>query len=228
LKILAIETATEACSAALLIHDTVVEQYQLAPRRQSELILPMIDELMSDAGLSVSQLDAVAFGRGPGAFTGVRLAAAVTQGIAFAADLPVLPVSTLAAMAESTLYQHEAECAFTAIDARMKEIYWAVFNQQDGCLQEIQTEAVLAPEQVEFPEKVCGPGVGSGWSTYVDVLNAKLGQQVTGVQSEVYPRAASVARLGMHQLNRGGGVSPEQAIPVYLRNKVANRSGERS
>ncbi len=227
MKILAIETATEACSAALLIDDDVTERYQLAPRQQSELILPMVDELMSDAGLSASQLDAVAFGRGPGAFTGVRLAAAVTQGIAFSAELPVLPVSTLAAMAEATFHQHNTECVYTAIDARMKEVYWAVFIQQQGKLLEIQAEAVIAPEHVNVAEKHPGIGVGSGWETYREVLTDKIGRQLIAVESDVFPRAASIARLGVRLLEHDGGVQAEQAIPVYLRNKVTHRSGGR-
>ena len=227
MKILAIDTATEACSAALLNDNSVTERYQLAPRQQSELILPMVDELMSEAGLSALQLDAIAFGRGPGAFTGVRLAAAVTQGIAFAAQLPVLPVSTLAAMAESTFRQHKTECVYTAIDARMKEIYWAVFTKQQDNLVEIQAEAVIAPEQVGFPEKLSGIGVGSGWQTYQDVLTEKLGTQLIGIEPDVYPRAAAIARLGARLLEQDGSVQADQAIPVYLRNKVTHRSGGR-
>lgn len=225
MKILAIETATEACSAAVLTDDAVIERYQLAPRQQSELILPMVDELMNEAGLSVSQLDAVAFGRGPGAFTGVRLAAAVTQGISFAAGLPVLPVSTLAAMAEATFHQHDIECVYTAIDARMKEVYWSVITEQNGELIEIQAETVIAPELVEFPEKLNGIGVGSGWGTYHDILTEKLGGQVTGIDPDVYPGAASIARLGARLFQSGGAVEPEQAKPVYLRNQVTHRSG---
>jgi tRNA threonylcarbamoyladenosine biosynthesis protein TsaB len=227
LKILAIETATEACSAALLNDDSLSERYQLAPRQQSELILPMVDELMNEAGLSALQLDAIAFGRGPGAFTGVRLAAAVTQGIAFAAELPVLPVSTLAAMAEFTFHQYETECVYTAIDARMKEVYWAVFTKQQDRLVEIQAEAVIAPEYVEFTENYPGIGVGSGWKTYQDVLTEKLGTQLIGIEPDVYPRAASIARLGARLLEQDGAVQADQAIPVYLRNKVTHRSGGR-
>ncbi|MEE9424198.1 MAG: tRNA (adenosine(37)-N6)-threonylcarbamoyltransferase complex dimerization subunit type 1 TsaB [Methylococcales bacterium] len=227
MKILAIETATEACSAALLIDDNVTEHYQFAPRQQSELILPMVDELMSKAGLSALQLDAIAFGRGPGAFTGVRLAAAVTQGIAFATGLPVIPVSTLAAMAEYTFLQHNTEYVYTAIDARMKEIYWAVFTRQQDNLVAQQAEAVIAPEQVNFTEKLSGIGVGSGWETYQDILTEKLGTQLVGIEPDVFPRAASIARLGARLLKQDGAVLADQAIPVYLRNKVTHRSGGR-
>jgi tRNA threonylcarbamoyladenosine biosynthesis protein TsaB len=228
LKILAIETATEACSAALLIDDReVIERYQLAPRQQSELILPMVDALMSEADVSVSQQDAIAFGRGPGAFTGVRLAAAVTQGIAFAAELPVLPVSTLAALAEATFRKHSVECVYTAIDARMKEIYWSVFVQEQGVLIQTQPETVIAPDQLDFSEKLRGMGVGSGWHTYHDVLTDKFSAQLVGIEADVFPTAASIARLGAKLLEQDGAVEADQAIPVYLRNNVTHRSGGR-
>lgn len=227
MNILAIEAATEACSAALLFDNNMTERYQLAPRQQSELILPMVDELMSKAGLSAVQLDAIAFGRGPGAFTGVRLAAAVTQGIAFATGLPVIPVSTLAAMAEYTFLQHNTEYVYTAIDARMKEIYWAVFGKRQDNLIEIQAESVIAPEQVEITGQFPGIGVGSGWVTYHDVLTEKLGTQLVGIEPDVFPRASSIARLGARLLEQDGAVLADQAIPVYLRNKVTHRSGGR-
>ncbi|HFD11156.1 MAG TPA: tRNA (adenosine(37)-N6)-threonylcarbamoyltransferase complex dimerization subunit type 1 TsaB [Crenotrichaceae bacterium] len=225
MKILALETATEACSAALLIDSEVDERFQITPREHSQFILPMVDELMHQAGMSVSQLDAIAFGRGPGSFTGVRLAAAVTQGIAFAADLPVLPVSTLAAMAEDAFRKNTVDCVFTAIDARMKEIYWAVFTRQNTVLVENQKESVLAPECVEFIGNDKGIGVGSGWTTYHHILTEKLSSNLTGITSDCFPHAASVARLGAKLLQADGAVLSQQAIPLYLRNNVTHRSG---
>ena len=223
LKILSIETATEACSAALLIDNSIIERYEVAPRQQSQLILPMVDEIMSEADCLTTQLDAVAFGRGPGAFTGVRLAAAVTQGIAFAADLPVLPVSTLAAMAEDTFNQRNTEHVYTAIDARMKEIYWAVYVMHQGNLIELEKEAVLAPDQVAFNGEGRAVGVGSGWATYREILTEKFSSNLLEVDSDVFPRAASIARLGAKRYLAEAGVDPHQAIPVYLRNNVTYR-----
>ncbi len=224
LKVLAIETATEACSAALLINDAVSERYQVVPRQQSELILPMVDDLMSEAGLSANQLDGIAFGRGPGAFTGVRLASAVTQGIAFAADLPVMPVSTLAAMAENIFQNYNTDRVFTAIDARMKEIYWAVFARDQDNVNTIQAEVVVAPESVEYRDHSCGIGVGSGWRSYSDILSEKVESRLVGIQPEIFPRASSIVRLGAKMLQNDGAVKANQAIPLYLRNNVTNRS----
>ena len=128
MKILALDTATEACSAALLIDGEIRERFEIAPRAHARLLLPMLEDLLAEAGLKPAQLDAIAFGRGPGSFTGLRIAASVAQGIAFAADLPVLPVSTLAALAWPALRAARADQVFAAIDARMGEIYCAGFG----------------------------------------------------------------------------------------------------
>ena len=167
MKLLAVETSTEACSAALYIDGVINERFELAPKEHTKLILPMIDSLLSDAGLKPQQLDALAFSCGPGSFTGVRIATGVIQGIAFGADLPVVPVSTLAAIAQDFFDTHRkahaefAACnvAFTAMDARMGEIFWGVYHRNEqGFAELIGKEAVTPANEVEFPD-LTGVGI---------------------------------------------------------------------
>ncbi len=228
MKLLAVETSTDACSAALFIDGEIREKFELAPREHTKLILPMIDELMAGAGLLPQQLDAIALSRGPGSFTGVRIAGGVVQGIAFGADLPVVPVSTLAAIAQDFFNRHiSSELSFTAMDARMDEIFWGVYQRNDiGLAELIGAEAVIPAKDVIFPDRE-GFGVGSGWAVYAEQLNAVLGQRVLGCESEVWPRAAAIAQLGAHGFANGLAVPVEQAMPVYLRDKVAKKQSER-
>ena len=222
MKLLAIDTSTEACSAAVLINGELMERYRLAPREHTRLILPMIDELLSESGLKVGGLDAVAFGRGPGAFTGLRIAAGVVQGIAFGADLPVVPVSSLAALAQGGYRESGARRVLAAIDARIQEVYWAACEFDDaGQLQMIGDEVVCSPEQVPIPGGDDWHGVGSGWGTYLQQLQRRLAGILSGWEAQRYPRARDVALLAVAALERGEAVSAEQALPVYLRNEVA-------
>lgn len=228
MKLLAVETSTDACSAALFIDGEISEKFALAPREHTKLILPMIDELMADAQLRPQQLDAVAVSRGPGSFTGVRIAGGVVQGIAFGADLPVVPVSTLAAIAQDFFNKRqEAELAFTAMDARMEEIFWAVYQRNTlGLAKLVGTEMVTPAGEVVFPDGA-GYGVGSGWGVYCSQLAECLGERVQGVEVDVWPRAACIAQLGAYDFAHGLAVPVEQAMPVYLRDKVAKKQSER-
>ncbi len=227
MKILSLETATEACSAALYLDGEVVERYQLAPQQHNKLILPMIESLLAEAGLALRQMDALAFGRGPGSFTGVRIAAGVVQGLAFGADLPVASVSTLAAMAQEAFGETSWDFSFPCIDARMGEVYWAVYRKGDkGFAELVGTEVVVAAESVPFPDKAMGSGIGSGWATYDSALRRRLGEgRVAGVLAARFPRAGWVARLGAEIFRQGECVTAEEAQPVYLRDKVAKKAG---
>ena len=235
MKLLAVDTATEACSAALFIDGEVIETFKLAPKEHTQLILPMIDSLLSAAGLKPGDLDGLAFGRGPGSFTGVRIATGVIQGIAFGLDLPVVPVSTLAAIAQDFFDQQEKvetgypsnNLALVAMDARMGEIFWGVYQRdQQGFAELLGNEAVTPAEQVEFPEQP-GIGVGSGWGVYHDVLMHRLAGWVNQCETDFLPRAGVIARLGAYGFNQGMAVSVEHAMPVYLRDKVAKKESER-
>lgn len=220
-KLLAIDTSTEACSAALLCDGQVHERYQLAPREHGRLILKMIDEVLADAGLSLKQLDALAFGRGPGAFTGVRIATGVIQGLAFGADLPVLPVSSLAALAQGAARQHGASRALAALDARMGEIYWGVYQSDTaGLMVEVEGERVCPAQLIEAPAGTGWFGMGSGFAAYADILRERLGAALAGCVPDAYPQARDIAVLSAAAFARGEAVNAELALPVYLRDNV--------
>ncbi|OOZ37754.1 tRNA (adenosine(37)-N6)-threonylcarbamoyltransferase complex dimerization subunit type 1 TsaB [Solemya velesiana gill symbiont] len=224
MKLLAIETATEACSAALYIDGEVTTRYQVVPRKHTELILPMMDALMADADITLSQLDALAFGRGPGAFTGVRVATGVVQGVAFAVDLPVVPVSTLAALAQRHYREQGYRKLLPAFDARMGEVYWGGYEvgPQD-LVQPCIPDQVGSPENVTLPQGGEWHGVGTGWGTYGDDLQARLGSSLITITSDLYCSAHDVASLGVMGFENGKAVGAEQALPIYLRDQVASK-----
>lgn len=228
MKLLAIETATEACSVALVYEGGLIERYQLAPREHAALVLPMIQELLSEAGLSLQQLDAIAFGRGPGSFTGVRIAASVTQGLAYAAGLPVVPVSTLAALAQGALRESAAKAVIAAIDARMEEIYWGVYRESAGVMQVQCEERVCPPADAPAVDGNGYLGVGSGWMAYGEVLQQRYAGQLQEVRGERFPRAADIAALAQADYAAGKAVAAEQAQPVYLRDRVTHQRSGRS
>ncbi len=225
---MAVETSTEACSVALHIDGEIQELFEIAPREHTKRILPMIDSLMADAELKPQQLDALAFSRGPGSFTGVRISTGIIQGIAFGADLPVVPVSTLAAIAHNYFTQNrECNCVYTAMDARMGEVFWGIYLQdQHGHAELIGEEAVTLAENIVFPEKK-GWGIGSGWAVYPQQLTDCLGQLLMGVDADHLPRASAIADLGVIGFKNQHAVDAENAMPVYLRNKVAKKESER-
>lgn len=237
MKLLAIETATEACSAALWVEGTVHERFEVAPRRHGELILPMVEALLGEAQLTLSELDALAFGRGPGAFTGVRIATGVVQGLAFGAEIPVVPVSTLAALALGAMCAQGVTQVLAALDARMNEVYWGAYIASGQGVRLIGTEQVGAAQVIaaEFAasEAVAGQGhaagdgermwlgAGSGWQVHGDALNAPLATVLRAADAACLPHAREVARLGVEGFADGQAVAAELALPVYLRNDVA-------
>lgn len=222
MKLLAIDTSTEACSAALFIAGEVRERYRLAPREHAKLILPMIDDLMNEAGLRVNDLDAVGFGRGPGAFTGLRIAASITQGIAFAADLPVVAVSSLAALAQGVYREKGIRRVLAAVDARIQEVYWGIYEADgQGLMQLCGEEVVCPPSQVPIPGGYDWYGAGTGWGAYLPALQARLGEAPGGWDERRYPAARDVAVLAAAGYGRGEAVAADLALPIYLRDEVA-------
>ena len=217
MKLLALDTATEACSAAVWVDGAVLERYEWAPRRHATLILPMIESVLAEAGLSVTQLDAIAVGRGPGAFTGVRISVGITQGIAFAADLPVAMVSTLAVLALGAARATHQTRVAVALDARMGEVYWGVYAVASTDAELLGEERCCAPEAVIAPVGEWF-GAGSGWSAHADTLARRL--TISDWWGDCYPRAGDVARLAAAPSRRGEWVAAEQALPVYLRDRV--------
>ncbi len=221
MRLLALDTATEACSAALLVEGAVLERYEVAPRRHAELLLPMLESLLDEAGLSLSCLDALAFGRGPGAFTGLRIAAGVAQGVALGADLPVVPVSTLAALAQGALRERGETAVLAGIDARMGEVYWGMYRQGEaGVMNCVAEECVCPPQAVPLPSGQGWFGAGTAWERHGETLARRLGPRLAAWAGACLPRAHDIAVLGAGLYRAGRAVDPVQALPVYLRDKV--------
>lgn len=226
MNILALDTATEMCSAAVLSAGKLFTREAELDRGHAEEILRMIDAVLAEAGLTHDKLDAVAFGRGPGAFTGVRLAASVAQGLSFAWSLPVVPISDLAAVAQRALdLDTSIDRVLVCNDARMKEVYWGCFERREGLASLVGEERVGAPETVQLPAHWTDRvgGAGRGFRAFPE-LEARLGARLASVQPELLPRAAEVARLAVPELAAGRTVPAEQALPVYLRDEVARPS----
>ena len=221
MKMLAFETATEACSVALFIDGEVFERFEIAPKKHTALALPWAEQLLGDAGVKKSELDAIAVGIGPGAFTGVRLAVALVQGIALALDKPVLPISTLAALAMQGA-DLKTNRILAAIDARMGEIYCAQFRlNDDGLVEVISDEIVIAPGAYQLESQELIAGVGTGFSAADGVLYTNLKSQLMACRAEALPHAADVARLAIRDHALGKMMAPDMLEPAYLRNKVA-------
>ena len=220
MKLLALDTAGTRCSVALSVGNALQELDAPAERLQAEHVLPMVERLLSEAGLKLTDLDAIAFGRGPGAFTGLRVATSVAQGLAYGAGLPVVPVSDLAALAAAAVRVHRADRIMACLDARMHEVYWAAYESHPEGLTAVSDEALSPPAEVMSPS--AGPwfGAGPGWGVYGDALKLRISQLV-GTDPALLPTAGDVARLGQAALRKGLSVPPERALPVYLRDKVA-------
>jgi tRNA threonylcarbamoyladenosine biosynthesis protein TsaB len=220
MNFLAIETSTEACSVALVHGDEVIERSEVAPRRHAELVLPMADELLAEAGLKRQALDGIAVGRGPGAFTGVRLGVSLAQGMAMALDIPVVTVSSLQALA---LEAPEDDAAIlSVIDARMGEIYVAAWRRDgEGGVVLLDRERVDTAAALVLPEAAAWHVVGTGWATYEAILRGRIPTAIVSADGARYPQARHVAEVAARRFRDGGAVAPELALPVYLRDKVA-------
>ncbi|WP_421301062.1 tRNA (adenosine(37)-N6)-threonylcarbamoyltransferase complex dimerization subunit type 1 TsaB [Aeromonas veronii] len=221
LKILAVDTATEACSAALLVGDKLFSRWEESPRDHTRKILPMVQAVLEDAGISLSDLDAIAFGRGPGSFTGVRIGISVAQGLAFGAGVPLIGISTLAAMAQGAYRLDGAEQVLTAIDARMNEVYFGRYELIDGRMQLVGDEVVSEPAAlVDVRGKLAGTVtcVGTGFETYGETLSGLADE--LAVSQVRFPAAEDMLPLARAAWLAGEAVPVEQATPVYLRDKV--------
>lgn len=217
MKLLALDTSTEACSVAVWMDGHIHERFDLG-QHHSELILTMVQQVLAEAGLTLKQLDAIAFSRGPGSFTSLRIGAGVVQGLAFGANLPVIPVSSLAVLAQGV----DAPKVLAAFDARMNQVYWGAFARNEKGLVELQgQEIVIAPAVVPMPEGSGWIGAGSGWDQYAAVLTVHLGSHMSESRKQVSPKARHVAELGLGLFKAGQTVSAEQALPVYVRDEVA-------
>ncbi|MFE4110796.1 tRNA (adenosine(37)-N6)-threonylcarbamoyltransferase complex dimerization subunit type 1 TsaB [Kosakonia sp. YIM B13611] len=223
MRILAIDTATEACSVALWNDGITFTHFELCPREHTQRILPLVRDVLGDAELKLTQLDALAFGRGPGSFTGVRIGIGIAQGLALGAELPMIGVSTLATMAQGAWRKTGATRVLAAIDARMGEVYWAEYQRdENGVWHGEETETVLKPEAVtERLQQLNGEWamVGTGWPAWPDMSNNSTATLRDG--EILLPAAEDMLPIARQLLAAQKTVAVEHAEPVYLRNEVA-------
>jgi len=242
MKILALDTSSNACSVALLAgnaHDfSCIERFEIAPRQHTQLILPMIDSVLQEADYDIKDIDVLAFGHGPGAFTGVRVATGVVQAISYGADLPVASISSLAALAQGYSKTSQANKVLVASDARMDEVYFAAYEMQPkgasfGAQQGFMTltgkECVIKPQQLYSHLAELGLDkswqlTGNGWSVYQEQLQSVSEQCTPLLYSEPYPEAKYIAFLAFKEIADNSLLNAEQISPVYLRNNVAKKS----
>jgi tRNA threonylcarbamoyladenosine biosynthesis protein TsaB len=222
LNILALDTSTEYCSVALLHDGKVTFREELAGQRHSELVLPMIDALLCASNISLAHLHGVAFGAGPGSFTGLRIACGVAQGLAFGSGLLVVPVGTLLALAEATGAPRVVAC----LDARMGEIYHAAYRRNGTGWNETAAASVCKADAAPELDGADWVGCGSGFSVYGDALAARYQGQLAQVRSEAFPHAREIAKLALPVFEAGHGLAAEQVVPLYVRDKVARKMYE--
>ena len=225
MNLLAIETSTETCSVALNINGELVENYQHAPRQHAELLLPWVEQLTATAGIGFSSIDAIVFSRGPGSFTSLRIGIGVVQGLAWAANRPVIPVSSLAATAQ-TAVNEGIDSALVALDARMKEVFSGTFEVNNkGIMLPVTAERVCNPEIVSIPVNPDTFGIGIGFERYAAL--SELSERLMGIRPDIWPKASSVLQLAQDWLNNNEPLPAEQAQPVYLRDNVAKKEKDR-
>jgi tRNA threonylcarbamoyladenosine biosynthesis protein TsaB len=222
-KLLAFDTSTEYLSLALMLEDRISMFDILAGQSHSQLILPQIDILLSDAGVRLKDLHGIAFGAGPGSFTGVRIAAGVAQGLGFGAGLPVAGICTLQALAEAS----GADKVIACLDARMGEVYHAAYVKNAGAWQTVIEPGLYKPDAVPAIEGSGWVGAGSGWQTYGEVLSHAYQQQLQDVMPELLPSASAILRLAQPMFASGKPLPAAEAMPVYIRNRVALKTAER-
>jgi tRNA threonylcarbamoyladenosine biosynthesis protein TsaB len=223
MRILALETSTEYCSVALWQDGNVLNRCELVGQRHSELLIGILDSLLHEAGVKLTELDGIAFGAGPGSFTGVRIACGVTQGLALGADLPVAGVCTLQALAQAA--GHDKVIA--ALDARMGEIYHAVYEKRAGVWVTICGPNLCLPQQAPQVQGSGWFGVGSGFAMYGAVLGDRYAGLISGSDIQAVPQAIAIAEFAAPLFAAGQGMDAAQAMPFYLRDKVALKTSER-
>jgi tRNA threonylcarbamoyladenosine biosynthesis protein TsaB len=227
ITLLAIDTCTEACSAALMLHGQIQERYQYAPRAHTQLILPMIQSLLDEAGLKLHDLDALAFTRGPGSFTGIRIAASIVQASAFAADLPVVLVSSLHCLAQGAYRELHAQQVFASIDAHLDEVFAGTYclQAETGRMQALGLEQRLLPQDCTAAGLTHFVGVGSAWDQHHLLFEAQFKNRLQRWVPQRYPRAYDAAVIAVAAYQRGETVTANEALPTYLRETVAIRRG---
>lgn len=222
--ILAIDTATDACSVALYDEGEYRDLYEVIPRQHSRRLLPMLQQLLPSGKLREQGIDAIAYGSGPGSFTGLRIAASAVQGLAFANDLPALPVSTLAGQVQTALREQrvaEGDHVLSMLDARINEVYWQEFQIRDGLAECSAGVRVTSPGDVRVETDVAEVyGVGSGFN-YLETLDVILKERLTAVHVDVLPSARDLVPLALALFSRGHCQRPNEVLPVYVREEVS-------
>jgi len=221
-KILAIDSATDACSVALLAENHITEIFQMAPQQHGNLLLPMIEKLLTQAKLSLASLNALAFSCGPGSFTGIRIAAGIIQGLALSADLPVVPISTLQTMAQGAFREKNATRVLVSLDARMHEIYWGVYQlNSNQIMQPVISDNLYHPTEIPIPSENNWLGIGNGWQIYGEILEKRCQDKVTNIDPNSYPHAQDMLAIALERYQQGSTVTAEEAAPLYLRDEGA-------
>lgn len=223
MNLLVLDTSTEYCSAALWRDGEIQARRVLAGQRHSSLLLPMVDELLRESAITLRELDGIGYGAGPGSFTGLRIACAVTQGLALGANLPVVGVSTLESIAEQT----GTDSVLTVLDARMAEVYWAAYRRDGSSWHAVSEPQLALPESVAIPEGGDWVGAGNGFAVLGEVLRPRLAARLVRIDDTLMPDAAAMAPLAVRAFARGEGQDAALAAPIYLRDKVALTVDER-
>ena len=223
LRLLALDTSTEYCSVALWDDGELHALEEHAGQKHSQRLLPMVEELLARHGLGVKQLAGIAFGKGPGSFTGLRIACGVTQGLAFGAGLPVVGVSTLLALAAATRAAHAVCC----IDARMGEIYHAAYSRAGAGWNCVHEPSLRPPAQAPALPEGDWTGCGSGFAAHGETLRRLYGGRLSAIMPDAFPHAREIAQLAVGEFEAGRAVAAEQAVPLYIRDKVALKTAER-
>ncbi|WP_298775047.1 tRNA (adenosine(37)-N6)-threonylcarbamoyltransferase complex dimerization subunit type 1 TsaB [uncultured Shewanella sp.] len=218
--ILALDTCTESCSVALMTDGRVYQQQVDAPREHSQRLLPMVESVLNQAQLKVNNIDYIAYGRGPGSFTGIRICTSMTQGLALGLDVPVIGISTLAAMAQIAIEKEAAKQVFCAIDARMGEVYWGQFIDVNGIATLVGAERVSRPEEVEIQLDISASidCAGTGFDAYPELL--RLSDNMTLCEQAKFPQASAMLALAEFGMRKGDATSVDELAPVYLRDTV--------
>ena len=220
MKLLAFDTSTIACSIGLSIDGKITLRHEIAPMKQAKIILPLLNQLLESENISINQLDAIAFGCGPGSFTGVRIAVSVAQGLAYAAQKPLISISSLAAMAQAAYQDLGWTKLITAVDARMNEVYWAPYEiQRDNLVVLAGKEQVSRPEEIIISDSTWS-GIGNAW----DVYQSKIPVKPTSIDIHRLPTASAILLLAETKFKSDEFVSLSEALPVYLRDDVAKKS----
>ncbi len=222
MKCLAIETSSIACSVALAIDDEIFALHRIAPQQQSQMILPLIDELLKSKNIALNQLDALAFGCGPGSFTGVRIATSITQGLAYALNLPVIPISSLAALAQTTYQEKGYKKLLVAVDARIQEVYWATYEVNENALVVLRGNEHVSPPEDIIVSDDNWHGAGNAWEVYAN----NIAYQPIACHPHCLPTAGSIAILAKKKYEQQSWVRAADVCPTYLRDSVAKKMGK--